>query len=286
MGHFRHLGLFRRRESHSWAGVTLAKTLSVASWLGSVIVSVYCGTRGTPNDTVQSQNPWALNYAHPSSFTINSTLGYIFWSSLLNWQVLFIAQLFTRDGDRVREALNVCLYFIANNTLHATFVLLFVHSYFQLAEAALALNFVNLSVLHFRHNALSLPIQLSTISFPLSWTFFALYWNGFMMVPNQSLTAARVVGCILIWALLGYGVLSLAAFRDPASSLCLSFISVAVGVGQMERLASTPELVSPFVIGLLLGFATLLQFRVAWLGGHSGGPAKTETLVEGKGLSA
>lgn len=226
-------------------------------------------------------------------------------SSLLNWQVLFIAQLFTRDGDRVREALNVCLYFIANNTLHATFVLLFVHSYFQLAEAALALNFVNLSVLHFRHNALSLPIQLSTISFPLSWTFFALYWNGFMMVPNQSLTAARVVGCILIWALLGYGVLSLAAFRvrysapsicghrlsdtakqDPASSLCLGFISIAVGVGQMERLASTPELVSPFVIGLLLGFATLLQFRVAWLGGHSGGPAKTETLVEGKGLSA
>lgn len=222
--------------------------------------------------------------------------------------MLFIAQLFSRDGDRVREALNVCLYFIANNTLHATFVLLFVHSYFQLAEVALALNFINLSVLHFRHNALSLPIQLSTISFPLSWTFFALYWNGFMMVPNQSLTVARVVGCILIWALLAYGVLSLAAFRvrysapsicghglsdtveqDPASSLCLGFISIAVGVGQMERLASTPELVSPFVIGLLLGFATLLQFRVAWLGGcpcHSSGPAKTETLVEGKGLSA
>ncbi|PWI65003.1 hypothetical protein PCL_08362 [Purpureocillium lilacinum] len=292
MGHFGDFGLFCHRESNGLSGVTVAKTLSIVSWLASIIVSVYCGSRGSPHDTEQSQNPWALNYAHSSSFTMNSTLGRhdaneTPRSSLLNWQVLFIVQLFSRDSDRVQQAVHVCIYFIANNVLHAIFLLLFVHSFFWLSEAVLVLNFINLSVLHFRHKALPLQIQLSAVSFPLSWTFFALYWNGFMMVPNQSLVAARVVGCVFIWALLGYGILSLGAFKDPAMSLCLSFISIAVGVGQIERLASTPELVAPFVIGMVLGFATLLQLHMCWLRSTFGRKsAKSENLAEEKSVSA
>ncbi|KAK4065940.1 hypothetical protein Purlil1_13999 [Purpureocillium lilacinum] len=224
----------------------------------------YLGSQGSPHDTEPTHNPWALNYARPSSFTINSTLGYIFWSSLLNWQVLYIAQLFSRDNERVRQAVGVSGYFVLNNLLHSLFVILFVHSCFRWAEGILLLNFVNLSVLRFRHRALPLQVHLPAISLPQSWTFFALYWNGFMMVRDQPLIASRVAGGIFIWALLGYGILSLGAFKDAALSICLSIISVAIGIGQIERLGSMPEVVSPFIIGALLVLATSIQLCGTW----------------------
>ena len=278
----------------------VAKALSVCSWLTSVVVSVHYGTTGAARDTGHNEGTWARNYAQPSSFTLNSTLGGLFWykprephwylpphhsaltsllrASLLNWQVLYLAQLFSRDASRVRSAAAVCGHFTASNALHVVFTALFVKSLFRWAEGILLLNFVNLTVMQCRHKGLPIQVHLPATSFPLSWTFFALCWNGFMMVPNQSEVAARVAGSIIVWAILGYGLFSLLAqkvrnrcqydsgrwtngsHQDYALCLCLSFLSVAVGVGQLERLASVPELISPFIIGTMLLFAP-----IAWL---------------------
>ncbi|KAK4078020.1 hypothetical protein Purlil1_12128 [Purpureocillium lilacinum] len=260
MGRCRVCNPFRRREKYSPGSMLVAKALSVCSWLTSVVVSVHYGTTGAAHDTGHNEGTWARNYAQPSSFTLNSTLGGLFWASLLNWQVLYLAQLFSRDASRVHSAAAVCGHFTASNALHVVFTALFVKSLFRWAEGILLLNFVNLTVMQCRHKGLPIQVHLPAISFPLSWTFFALYWNGFMMVPNQSEVAARVAGSIIVWAILGYGLFSLLAQKDYALCFCLSFLSVAVGVGQLERLASVPELISPFIIGTMLLFAP-----IAWL---------------------
>ncbi|KAJ6436097.1 restless-like transposase [Purpureocillium lavendulum] len=226
---------FRRHEKYSPTTLLAARVLSTCSWLISVVVSVYYGAKNT-GDANRNEDVWTQSYAHPSSFTLNSTLGGVF------------------------------CYFIANNIFHSAFTALLVNSCFGWAEGFLLLNFTNLTVLQFRRKDLPIQMHLPTVSFPLSWTFVALYWNGFMMVPNQSLVAARVVGSIFIWAIFGYGLFSLLALEDFALCFCLSFLAIAIGVGQMERLASVPELISPFIIATVLAFGPLVWLKHKWLG--------------------
>lgn len=57
-------------------------------------------------------------------------------------------------------------------------------------------NFVNMSALYFRYHNYPLFIHSSLVSGPLAWTFFALYWNGFI-IPQES-NLVRVIGAIFI----------------------------------------------------------------------------------------
>lgn len=134
--------------------------------------------------------------------------------------MLYLAHLFSRDASRVHNAATVCGYFIANNVLHFAFTALLVNSCFGWAEGLLLLNFASLTVLQFRRKDLPIQTHLPTVSFPLSWTFVALYWNGFMMIPNQSLVAARVAGSIFIWGILGYGLVCLLALKVCSYHQC------------------------------------------------------------------
>ena len=103
--------------------------------------------------------------------------------------------------------------FIVNNVLHSIFVILFAHGKFIWAEVVLLLNFANLSLLYFGHHDATWLTHYAVVGWPLAWTFVAIYWNGFIMVPHESQSAAQIVGGVLIWAIFGYGLFFLVSYN-------------------------------------------------------------------------
>lgn len=51
------------------------------------------------------------------------------------------------------------------------------------------------------------------MSFPLAWTFVAIYWNGAIMVPHSNSLVARVFANVFVWAILGYGLFFIFAYK-------------------------------------------------------------------------
>lgn len=102
-------------------------------------------------------------------------------------------------------------HLVVFNILHFAFVILFVFSLFSAAEIVLVLNFANMSALYLRYHDYPLFIHCSLVSGPLAWTFFAMYWNGFL-IPSESHTV-RFTGSIFIWWMLSYGFVFAYAYK-------------------------------------------------------------------------
>jgi hypothetical protein len=132
--------------------------------------------------------------------------------------VLFFLQLgyvwhfFSSNVDFVNAAAGVGSHFILNNLLQFAFVMLFVRGRFILAELILVLNFFNLTSLYFRHNTHPRFIHIPVVSWPLAWTFVALYWDG-AIASNATGLAARIVANVAIWAILVFGLFFLITFK-------------------------------------------------------------------------
>ena len=103
-------------------------------------------------------------------------------------------------------------------------MLLWVRSYFRIAEVMLILNWLNLTSLYFRHSTTPRFVHLPVVSAPLAWTFVAIFWNGAVMVDAHNL-AAKVTANVFVWSILGYGLFLLAAFKDCSIGFELSILS-------------------------------------------------------------
>jgi hypothetical protein len=137
-------------------------------------------------------------------------------------QLVYTTHLFSASPESVNLACSVGSHFIFNNLFHFAFIMLFVRSHFILAEILLILNFINLTALYFRHSTHSFPrvfVHAPAVSFPLAWTFVAIYWNGAIMVPHSNSLVARIFANVFVWAILGYGLFFIFTYkvRPPPS---------------------------------------------------------------------
>lgn len=73
-----------------------------------------------------------------------------------------------------------------------------------MAELILAINFLNLTVLYFRHNTSGMFVHMPVVSGPLAFTYVAVYWNGAIAVNSHTLLAGFLAN-VAIWSLLVYG---------------------------------------------------------------------------------
>lgn len=128
-------------------------------------------------------------------------------------QLGYISHLFSSKIEDVNAACSVGSHFIINNLLHFAFVMLFVRSHFAWAELMLILNFVNLTLLYFRHNSYPRFIHAPAVSIPLAWTFVAIYWNGAIMLPHPASLVARIFANVFIWSILVYGAFFIVAYQ-------------------------------------------------------------------------
>lgn len=257
---------FSRRESHSGGSILTYKILTLVTWLLSVIVSVYYVLNEPKDGFTIRRRIWDQNNLYRTAFTMSPVLGDIYWVVLFILQFGYITHLFSRKQEVVNWAASVGSHFILNNLFHFAFVMLFVRSHFIWAEIILILNFINLSILYFRHNTSPRFIHTPVASGPLAWTFVAIYWNGALMVYHPHNLVARIFGNIFIWSILAYGSFFIVAFKDYTMGFALSVLSAAIGVAQFEHQVIALQWIFAFVIMAILFLATIVIAVPAWTG--------------------
>ncbi|KAK4100254.1 DUF1774-domain-containing protein [Parathielavia hyrcaniae] len=270
MDRFHQVNPFAKRDSHSPASVLWYKVLTLASWLLSVVVTVYY-TFEAPHDGKHHRGTiWHQNDHHPSGFTLSPIITSIYWIALFLLQLVYISHLFSPSSSNstnsVNAACSVGSHFILHNLLHAAFVALFVRSRFGWAEVLLALDFANLTSLYFRHNTYPRGIHFPAVSGPLAWAFVALCWNGAIMVPHQASLVARVFANVFVWAFLGYGLFFIVFYKDYTMGFALSVLSASLGVAQFLRQVIALQWIFAFTIMAVLFVMTVLVAVPAWTG--------------------
>ena len=70
---------FAKRESHSANSIIWYKVLTLASWLLSVVVTVYYAIEPPHDGKYHRGTIWHQNYLHYSGFTLNSVITSIYW---------------------------------------------------------------------------------------------------------------------------------------------------------------------------------------------------------------
>ncbi|CAK7224994.1 hypothetical protein SCUCBS95973_005708 [Sporothrix curviconia] len=268
------LNPFARRESRSRSELATYRVLSLASWALSVAVSVYYAVRSPHGWGHHAHRISWQNHLHPTAFSLNMIIVYVYWVGLFVSQSSYIGHLFASapQSERVAAAVAVGSHFIVNNILHTVFVLLFVSGHFFLAEVILVINFVNLTSLYFRHPSASHPLTLvhtPTVAGPLAWTFVAIYWNGAIMVPHATSLPMRVLANVFVWAILAYGLFYVSVYADYSMGFALSILAAALGTGQFLRQIIALQWIFAFVVMGVLFLATLAIAVPAWSGRQS-----------------
>ncbi|KAK0712142.1 hypothetical protein B0T21DRAFT_415715 [Apiosordaria backusii] len=266
MDRFHHINPFAKRDSHSTTSITTYKVLTLLTWLLSVVTTVYYDTHAPTDGRYPGGSIWHQNYHHYSGFTQNAVITSIYFVVLFIFQLIYISHLFSSDPTTVNAAASVGSHFILNNLLHFAWVMLFVRSHFVWSEIVLIINFFNLSSLYFRHAAYTKFIHAGAVSWPLAWTFVAIYWNGAIMVPHQNSLVARIFANVFIWSLLGYGLFFIVLYKDYTMGFALSVLSASLGVAQFFRQIIAFQWIFAFTIMSVLFVATVLIAVPAWTG--------------------
>lgn len=248
---------FAKRDSHSKNSVLAYKTLTIVTWLLSVITSIYY-TFERPSDGYWVKNTiWSQNDLHETAFRMNKVIASIYWIVLFILQGAYIAHLFSGDLEKVNAACAVGSHFILNNLFHFAFVMLLVRSLFGWAELLIIVNFFNLTSLYFRHPGYSRIMHEAVVSGPLAWAFVAIYWNGAMMVYHPESLVARIFGNIFIWAIMVYGLFYIVIYKDYTMGFNLTVLSAAIGVSQFLRQIIAFQWIFAFTIMAILFVATV-----------------------------
>lgn len=271
MDRFHQINPFAKRDSHSASSIITYKVLTLVTWLLSVISTVYYNFEAPHDGRYHGGNIWHQNYHYYSGFTLNSVIASIYWLVLLVLQLAYTTHLFSSTPETVNAACSVGSHFILNNLLHFAFVMLFVRSHFVWAEIMLILNFANLTSLYFRHATVThrprlLLVHFPAVSGPLAWTFVALYWNGAIMVPHQNSLVARIFANVFVWAILGYGMFFIVAYKDYTMGFALSVLSASLGVAQFFRQVVAFQWIFAFTIMAVLFVSTVIVAVPAWVG--------------------
>lgn len=131
------------------------------------------------------------------------------------------------------------------NLFNFAHIMLWTRSHFVLSEIALIVNFLQLSSAYFRH-AIPVPshsthssvstvksVHIPAVSMPLVWTFFALFWNGAIMVHCQKAIVCRVLANVAVWGILPFAGTFLIGYGDWTVGLETAFLTAGLGVGQL-----------------------------------------------------
>ncbi|KJK84931.1 hypothetical protein H633G_11246 [Metarhizium anisopliae BRIP 53284] len=201
----------------------LAHVIDALTWGVSAGVSIYYTVRAPRDGPTIGARIWDQNFQYETGLTIVQT-----WSLPTGMHaalfVHMLANIFAASNDI--SYITISNHFSINNLLHVVFLVLFVRSAFGWAECILILNFVNLSVLYFKHSKLSHFTRISVICGPLAWNFIAIFWNWAIAVTagigyNDTIEG---FGLFFVWAILGYGVFSLLVFQDLAMAFLLAYL--------------------------------------------------------------
>lgn len=163
----------------------------------------------------------------------------LYWFITLSSQSVFIARVYSGDDSRI--IVTVSPHFIINNVCHFFWVYFFTRERFIISEVILVGNLLNLLMLYFNHHTSDIKsirdwitIHFPIVGWPLSWTLYALFWNGATLFHshNKSLLP-RLIANLAIWEFLLVPLCILVIYGDWSVGLSTSLIMLGVGLKQL-----------------------------------------------------
>ncbi|QPG73581.1 hypothetical protein FOA43_000893 [Brettanomyces nanus] len=178
-------------------------------------------------------------------FTSSLVFVLIYWVLTLILQSLFIVKVFFNTNVSSNNQANILAlvgpHFSVNNVLNFFWCYYFAQEKFVISEIILLVNLVNILALYFTHKTVSiknvsdwLVVHFPVTGLPLSWTLYAVFWNGACMFHSHYKSLApRLLANIFIWEFFLTPVSLLILYKDWSVSLSTSFLMLGLGLSQL-----------------------------------------------------
>jgi hypothetical protein len=277
MDRFHRVNPFSKRESYTRGHLIAYKVWTIITWLLVVVTGVYYTHHVPTEGSHKRRTIFGQSRAHPTPFTLDTTFVIIYWIVLWILQVGYIWQLFSSATELAISAANVGSHFIFLNLLTFGHIMLWVRSYFWLAELLLVVNLFNLLSLYFRNPKCVRFIHIPVVTAPLAFTFMAIFWNGAVMVHAHDLPA-RILANVVIWGFLLFGGFFLIAYKDYYLGFELSYLTAALGVYQFHTKLIALQWIFAFAIMAAL-FILTVAVAIPGIFGFTFGVERGESRV-------
>lgn len=205
-------------------------------------------------------------------FTANIIVVLVFWGLMHIMQLSYISQAFVpeRSGEvRSSSTIKSGYHFTVFNFLHFLWVYLFAKQHWFFSEVVLIVNFLNIAALYVAHKTYNIKplsvwllVHVPVSALPLSWLFYAIFWNGAVLFHVHKLVG-RVVSNVLIWNFLLFPVTLLVAYNDYAVGFGFSIILFGIALGQLFTKVFALQWIFAFVIS---GIVFVLSLVTAFAG--------------------
>jgi hypothetical protein len=206
-----------------------------------------------------------LHDIHNTPFTSNSVFIIIFWAVFTLSQFFF---LFKVTRDQISIPSHAFLSHITIfNTLHFIWVLLLLHRHYIIAEIIILANFVNLLLFYvtersYRTKTGMLYVHPPLSSFPFTWLFYTILWNGFLIFirrhnhghnhENEFSLVARVLSNLLIFEYLFVPFVLLLLYKDWTFGILMSFLVFGIGTEQVMVKLIALQWIFAFIIATIV----------------------------------
>ncbi|CUM68032.1 uncharacterized protein PRCAT00005747001 [Priceomyces carsonii] len=199
-------------------------------------------------------------------FTANIIVTLVYWGLFYFMAISFVTQIFLPSLENLRARADVVKlvgwHFTMFNLLSFIWSLLFAKKHFFFSEVVLLINFLNVLSLYFSHKTYEIKplsswllVHMPVTALPLSWLFYAIFWNGAVLFHVHKFVG-RVVSNVLIWDFLlvpGFFVL---IYNDWGVGLTSSILVFGLALGQLFTKVFALQWIFAFVIaGLLFVFS-------------------------------
>lgn len=209
-------------------------------------------------------------------FSASIAVTSIYWIVTLLGQFLFIAKtLFNENVSQANQTNIIAVvgpHFAFSNILHFFWCYFFAREHFVISELLVLLNLLNILALYFSHKTIAiksipdwLTVHLPITGLPLSWTLYAIFWNGAALFHshNKSLLP-RLLANIFIWEFLLVPMALLVFYSDWSIGISTSFLMLGVGLYQMLTKLIALQWIFAFTIsGVDFVFSVLYMFNSA-----------------------
>lgn len=198
-------------------------------------------------------------------FTANSFFVIVFWAAFTLSQFLFLFKV-TRDQISIPSHAFLS-HLTMFNILHLAWVLLLLRRFYLIAEILVLANFVNVlsfyvSERSYRTKTGLLYVHLPLSSFPFTWLFYTILWNGFLIFTtrdgrghdheNEFGLAARILSNMLIFEYLFVPFVLLLLYKDWTFGILLSFLVFGIGLDQVLVKVIALQWIFAFIIATVV----------------------------------
>jgi len=267
---------FARDREGTTRNITAYKVATIVSFLVNVVFTIMY-TSGAPTDGHHHHTIYGESGRHYNPFTPSYVFASIYWVVLFLAQIGYIWHLFSNNEAYVKSAAAVGSHFILFNLLQFAWVMLWTRAHTVLSELMLAINFFQLCALYFRHSTTPRFVHIPAVTMPLTWTYYALFWNGAVMVGCHGL-ACRVLANIAVWSFLGYAGFFLLVFKDYTVGFETAFLMAGLGVAQFLRqviafqwIFAFTIMATVFVLSLIVAIPGIFGTETGLEAGHQHG---------------